>query len=122
MIRILLVVASVILVSYLVSAQKNQLVQNTDPETILEQRGEVYFTFKVSNVKEIGELTRIISIDKIDNTTVYAYANQKEFKEFLLSGYQYKVLVPPSEMHPVRMLDDLSQCHTRTKPERVKLE
>jgi len=109
MIRILLVVASVILVSYLVSAQKNQLVQNTDPETILEQRGEVYFTFKVSNVKEIGELTRIISIDKIDNTTVYAYANQKEFKEFLLSGYQYKVLVPPSEMHPVRMLDDLSQ-------------
>ena len=37
-------------------------------------------------------ITNIVSIDRIDNDTVYAYANDKEMGQFKKLGYKYTIL------------------------------
>ena len=65
---------------------------------LFKERGELYFKFEINSPKEIHTLTRIISIDNLKGTTVFAYANQKEFSKFLDLGYSYEPLTPPSMM------------------------
>ncbi|MHC1738181.1 MAG: M14 family zinc carboxypeptidase [Ignavibacteriaceae bacterium] len=64
--------------------------------------GEAYFRFKVFDKAEINELSKIISIDKIAEEYVYAYASEKEFKSFLKYGYGYEALKHPGDV-PVDM-------------------
>jgi hypothetical protein len=61
----------------------------------LNSRGEVYFRFKCEK-SDLSLLTKTISIDKLVADTVYAYANTKGFRSFLLLNLNYEVLVPPS--------------------------
>jgi hypothetical protein len=51
----------------------------------LNERGEFYFTFKCDNKDLVREMSRQLSIDKVQGNTVYAYANTQEFNVFL--GY-----------------------------------
>lgn len=66
----------------------------------LEERGEVYFKFKVENDEflrfNIDNLTKIISIDNVNGNSIKAYANINEFDKFIDYGYDYEVLTPPS--------------------------
>ena len=75
----------------------------------LHERVEVYFQFQLNPdqpVREqLEELTRIISIDNMENGTVTAYANQKEFNEFLKLNLDYEVFTPPSMLLKPYMLD-----------------
>lgn len=64
-------------------------------EEYLNIRGEVYFRF-VSSRDDLELLSKTISIDRIHDDTVYAYANAKEFKSFLNLDLKYEVLIPPS--------------------------
>jgi hypothetical protein len=66
---------------------------------------EVYFSFQISDLNEVETLDKIIYIDKIDNHTLYAYANKPQFENFVQLGYDYSILVRPSEQHSVRMFD-----------------
>jgi len=50
---------------------------------ILENRGEVYFSFEKPADISPRQLTRMMSIDKVQGTRVYAYANTSEFAGFL---------------------------------------
>jgi len=75
---------------------------------ILEQRGEVYFKFPndfKSNLSEINKLSKIISIDKVDEAFIFAYANKKEFSRFLGYEISFDILQAPSMLHIPRMLD-----------------
>ena len=76
----------------------------------LAGRNEVYFGFKIDKSldyrKQLNMLTTIISIEKVDDDQVYAYANKKEFEKFLTYNIDYEVLTPPSMLHQPRMLDD----------------
>jgi PKD repeat protein len=68
--------------------------QNYKDETvfsILENRGEVYFQFK-ANKSELPEFSKMLSIDNFDGKTVCAYANQKQFEKFLLTGKDYSLV------------------------------
>ena len=60
-------------------------------QTQLEQRGEIYFTFRVEieDFDILKELTEIISIDKLENNIVYAYANTSGFELFLEYGFEF---------------------------------
>jgi PKD repeat protein/murein tripeptide amidase MpaA len=49
----------------------------------LNQREEFYFTFKCENHDLVREISRQLSIDKVQGNTVFAYANPQEFAEFL---------------------------------------
>lgn len=72
----------------------NQL--SADP--FLDEKGEVYFTFKVQHKDDIYTLTRIISIDNVNGFEVYAYANRREFSEFLQYQIPYTVLPHPGTL------------------------
>ena len=59
---------------------------------------EVYFKFEVNSPDQIRELTNIISIDNVDGSTVYAYANETEFNNFLKLNIGYEILPAPGKL------------------------
>ncbi len=72
-------------------------------EKYFSENPEAYFKFNITNQDEVRNLTKIISIDKIEDNTVYAYANQKEFSEFAKLGYDYNLLTRPSLQYNFEM-------------------
>ncbi len=79
--------------------------QNTQTQRVLDDlyrtEGERYFSFFYDDPRLINLLTKDISIDKVSEGKVFAYANKKEFSKFL----EYKL---PYEMqpHPGDLLTD----------------
>jgi len=65
--------------------------------------GETYFKFEISEGVELQKLTRVISIDNVKGTTVFAYANDRELADFELLGYDYEVLPHPGSLIQPRM-------------------
>jgi hypothetical protein len=65
--------------------------QNID-ELFLE-RGEINFSFEYKNKNQLNDISDIVSIDhKTNAERAYAYANKKEFSEFLKRGIDYKII------------------------------
>jgi len=82
--------------------------QNT-VEEIFKNRTEVYFSFNISERFEINSFTKIISIDDVKGTTVFAYANEEEFRKFLELKYDYKILPHPGTLINPKMSDDIDE-------------
>lgn len=78
----------------------------------LNRRGEVYFSFQLGDLSQISALTQKISISDVSGNTILAYANKKEFNQFLSYSIDYKVLTAPSELYPVQSSDSPSQVLT----------
>jgi len=76
-------------------AQKNK--QQTLDDLFLKN-GEVYFYFQIFSREEIPVLTKVISIDNVKGNEVYAYANRKEFSNFLDLDYTYTILPHPGTL------------------------
>ncbi len=87
-------------------------IQNDKAQEELNRRGEVYFSFQLSDLTQISILTQHLSIDKIQDHTVFAYANQKEFNDFAAGGLTFEVLTAPSELYPVQMTSNPKQVLT----------
>jgi hypothetical protein len=68
-----------------------------------DKRGEIYFRFEMESPKQIQELTKIVSIDNRQDLTVYAYANEQEFSEFLKRNIFYTLLPHPGENFQPKM-------------------
>lgn len=73
------------------------------------RRGEVYFSFPLENRNQLAQLTKVISLDNIKGNTVFAYANLKEFTDFLSYKFDFNVLTAPSELENVPMTDQPGQ-------------
>ena len=82
-------------------AQKSQQELNQ----LMLDRNEYYFTFELRGNDNKKQLAETISIDKVNGNVVTAYANAKEFNEFLQQGYDITLLTPPSMMHEEIMWD-----------------
>ena len=78
----------------------NAICQKSQNYWDFDKWGEVYFSFQTDNAKDLQALSRIISIDKYDNGTVIAYANERTFNEFLQFGYEPTILLHPSTIFP----------------------
>lgn len=87
-----LFIAMGIFLSLTCFSQNNHLITAND---YLNARGEVYFRFNY-DMSDINLLSKTISIDRIIDDTIYAYANAKGFKSFLTLNLKYEVLIPPS--------------------------
>ena len=60
---------------------------------LFSEKGEIYFSFKYDTKNQLNELSEIISIDHKTNADLaFAYANQKEFTEFLKTEIEYKII------------------------------
>jgi len=76
-----------------------------DIEHLFLKNGEVYFSFKYKNKEQLDKLSKIISIDHKTNAEVaYAYANKKEFSEFLKKDIIYQII----EKKPIYFTKDKS--------------
>ncbi len=76
---------------------------------------ETYFKFKVESPKALDELTKIVSIDKVLDGEVFAYANPRQWDNFTRLGYDYTILPNPSSLIVPKMGDTkeaLSQWDT----------
>ena len=76
----------------------------------LSRLGEVYFSFTATSPDELKLLTHKISIDNLNNGKVFAYANQREFDEFLKHHIEFEVLTAPSELEKASMTDNPRQA------------
>ncbi|MEE4196217.1 MAG: M14 family zinc carboxypeptidase [Bacteroidales bacterium] len=56
---------------------------------------EYYFSFDIKDKAELKEITRIISIDKVTNHTVHAYATDQNLAKFKSLGYDINFLDHP---------------------------
>ena len=65
--------------------------QNID--TFFLNKGEVYFSFEYKNRIQLNNISDIVSIDHKTNAEIaYAYANRKEFENFLKLGINYTII------------------------------
>ena len=65
--------------------------QNIDE--LFTKRGEIYFSFKYKNKRELNTISNVVSIDHKTNAELaYAYANKKEFLEFLKFEIDYTII------------------------------
>jgi Zinc carboxypeptidase/Secretion system C-terminal sorting domain len=86
-------------------------------DSLFSKKGEIYFSFSINSKEEIHTLTKVISIDHCSgdiakNNLVQAYANKKQFYNFLKLKYRYTVLPSPGSLINPIMLDeyDLKQA------------
>jgi len=56
---------------------------------------EYYYKFEIKDKSELNILTKIISIDKVIDKTVYAYSTDKNFYKFEELGYHYTFISEP---------------------------
>ena len=65
-------------------------------ENIFGDKTEIYFSFDYDKKKQIDKISKIISIDhKSNRLKIYAYANKKEFLEFLKFNIDYQLIEEP---------------------------
>jgi hypothetical protein len=69
---------------------------------------EVYFRFSASG-DVINNLSSVISIANVHGDSVFAYANEKEYRSFLKCEIPYKILPPPGLVNGIVMEDNLSK-------------
>ena len=65
--------------------------QNIDE--LFGESGEIYFSFEYKNKNQLNDISDIVSVDhKTNSELAFAYANKKEFSEFLRLGINYKTI------------------------------
>jgi len=63
-----------------------------------EDMQEIYFSFEITERSELEQLTRIVSIDNVDGTTVYAYGYPQDITELKNLGYDLTELPHPGTL------------------------
>jgi len=71
------------------------------PADFFKNRKEIVVTFTLpdNNSKLLHELSRKISIDKVEGNEVTAYVNLFQYQGFLEMGIDFTVEIPPSMLH-----------------------
>ena len=65
--------------------------QNIDH--LFSDRGEIYFSFEYKTRGQLNNISNIVSIDhKTTAELAFAYANKKQFKQFLKLGIEYTII------------------------------
>lgn len=78
-------------------AQQGQISKKM--EKYFAKRGEVYFSFPLQSREKLNKLSAMVSIDELTNDQVFAYANKKEFGQFVETGIEYKVLPHSADLN-----------------------
>lgn len=86
----------ILLISFSVISANNEN-HHAGARDMLEEKGEVYFLFQKPEAG-LQDLTAIISIDRVMDGDVYAYANTISFPHFLDMDIPYEVLNHPGDV------------------------
>ena len=74
-------------------------------QQLMRERNEYYFTLTVQQPSEIQGISELCSVDGTDGKTVVCYANQQQYDNLLLAGYQPMLQTPPSMLDESVMWD-----------------
>jgi hypothetical protein len=89
-----------------------QSLQENKIDSVFTRQGEIYFTFGLSKKDHqiLHKLTRIISLDKVADGQIYAYANRSEYEQFKnkYPGIRIQLLPSPGTSLSV---DELGRMH-----------
>ncbi len=85
-----------LLSSEFVSGQKKHAESVKEAVEYLEDRGEVFLRFPVSEKAQISGLSNIISVDRSDGNFIYVYASPKGFDSLVSKNLTFSVETPPS--------------------------
>lgn len=82
--------------------------QQVNVDELFGKRGEIYFKFEKADA-DLQRLSDQISIDAVQGDVVFAYANKKEFTDFLKNELPFELLPKPGELikNP-RMLSEVN--------------
>ncbi|MBR5603597.1 MAG: PKD domain-containing protein [Bacteroidales bacterium] len=83
----------------------NVFSQERDLQSMMKERNEFYFSFEIDDVKALNEIAKIVSVDNVDGSTIIAYANNKQYENFLSLGLETTLLTPPSMLEEHKMYD-----------------
>lgn len=73
-------------------------------QTFISDR-ECYFSFEFKSKEQLNQLSKIISIDKTENNSAFAYASRNDFEKFLNLNISYQLLSPPLANFQADMFD-----------------
>ena len=67
--------------------------QNSFVDSLFNSKGEQYFSFNNSREINLNQISKLISIDhKTNDQTIFAYANKKQFLDFLKLEIDYQII------------------------------
>jgi len=101
------IILNVLFINSLFSSENQRNINLVD--CIFQNRGEIYFKFKINSINKIVSLTNVISIDNVDKNIVFAYANKLEFQEFLNLDFDFEVLPSPGKKIIPKMLNTFNK-------------
>ena len=73
-----------------------------------QENWEVYFQFNIQSPIELQKINSIVSIDKLDQNVVYAYADEKGYNQILDLGYKLEILPHPGDVENISMSGNLA--------------
>jgi len=73
-----------------------------------QENWEVYFQFNIQSPIELQKINSIVSIDKLDQNVVYAYADEKGYNQILDLGYKLEILPHPGDVENISMSGNLT--------------
>lgn len=79
--------------------------QNNYLYDLMKDRNEFYFSFEIPDKHSLSEISKIISIDKIERDRVTAYADYNQYLSFMDLGYESQLHLPPSMKIDCEMFD-----------------
>ncbi len=97
--RVILIALSII-IGLNIQAQPQNIEK---ANSILSERGEVYFSFNIEAADlmsdKLVQLSKFVSFDEVTSSKITAYANKAGFAKFIAYGYDFEILTPPSMLH-----------------------
>ncbi len=88
----LIVLATALFFATCLNAQQKEM------ENYFNENIEAYFKFDVAEDQKSPELAKMISIDKVEGNTVWAYANKAEMKQFMQKDIEFEMLTHPGKL------------------------
>jgi len=73
--------------------------QSVNIDSIFQNSGEVYFSFQIDSKEDLNSISSIVSIDHgVELPNMFAYANKKEFSDFLELNIPFKIEPKPGSL------------------------
>lgn len=106
--RLFLILLSALILAVIPDSKGQTIHDENYFDSLFSTKGEIYFTFLKGN-HDLANLSRIISIDRVQGESIFAYANRREFAEFLKHENNFVILPHPGDLLPeVKMLDQVN--------------
>lgn len=101
---------------FTVEAQNTFIQDHTQARQLLNERGEIYFSFVVHDAEVLKPASLKISLESYDpaTSTAHAYANSRGFESFILLNLPYQLETPPGLKYEKSDFNMLSEIDINT--------